>query len=545
METSLDSNSLKGRDYGVIRVLLLFLFPALMILLFSGGCAKKVVEEVQPVSIWEKERVNWPEQSKSILRIPGQSPPEHKPILPEPIFKTLNPLDTERLSLSMVDQDYAKVIQILAHTAALNLIISPHTRAVLGDSRQLTIEFQEMTVREILDSVSKMLDVAWYEENGTLFIEPFISKNIDLDFLGSIRQSSFEVGGSVLGGGGGDASPLSGRFVIQGGTTDVVTDIYTNIETSITRIMGGGGGATGGGVAAGGLAGNNSSFFTLNRQTGHLLVRARPETVAEIENFVKLIREKYRRQVLIEAKIIEVSLSQQHALGIDWRSVNAFVSRTALRGAADITGVITPVFTGSDSFYTMALNLEHADINAVFHALEEYGQLSVLSNPRLKAMNGQSAIMSVGQSVAYLATVEREEDGDTGDITYTTETGSVFDGVLLGITPLIEQNGMITLHIVPLKSDLIELDTVTIGQNAIQITLPRVNLQEISTVARVRSGDIVLLGGLIMESKDNQDIGLPILGDIPFAGRLFRYETSTKRRVELVVALQVKVVENY
>jgi type II secretory pathway component GspD/PulD (secretin) len=203
------------------------------------------------------------------------------------------------------------------------------------------------------------------------------------------------------------------------------------------------------------------------------------------------------------------------------------------------------VITGSESFYAMTLSLEHANINAIFHALEEYGQLSVLSNPRLKAMNGQSAIMSVGQSVAYLATVERDVDGETGDITYTTEIDSVFDGVLLGITPVIEKNDIITLHIVPIKSDLVELKTVTIGDNATQITLPMVNLREMSTVARVNSGDIVLLGGLIMESTDDNESGLPFLSDIPVLGRLFNYETQTKRRVELVVALQVKVIENY
>lgn len=522
----------------------------LIILLFSSGCAKKIEqEEGNPVSILEQEKTNWSEQFENHHNIGEEPRFQEKPKQPKPRFKALNPLDTERLSLSMVEQNYTQVLQILAHTAALNLIISPQTTAVLGDFNLLTIEFQEMTVREILDSVSKMLDVAWYEENGSLFIEPFISKKIDLDFLGSIRQSSFEVGGDVLGatGGGEGSSPLAGSFVIQGGTTDAVTDIYTNIEASIARLLGSGGGAAatgaGDGAAAGGSAGNSNSFFVLNRQTGHLLVRSRPGTVAEIENFIHLLREKYRRQVLIEAKIIEVGLNQKHALGIDWRSVNAFVSRTALRNASAITGAVAPVFTGSDSFYTLAMNLEHANINAIFRALEEYGELSVLSNPRLKAMNGQSSIISVGQSVAYLASVEREVEDER--ISYTTETGSVFDGVLLGITPIIEQGGVITLHIVPIKSDLIKLETVSLGQDATQITLPRVNLREMSTVARVRSGDIVLLGGLIMESRDNDETGLPGLGNIPLVGRLFKYETNVKKRVELVVALQVKVIENY
>ncbi len=516
-----------------------FKIIVILIILLLAGCAKKIEPEIKkPISLWEQEISTYEEQLANKRNVQREAPPK-QPL--QPRFKSLNPLDTERLSISVVGQHYEQVLQILAHTAALNLIISPQTTAVLGDSTLLTVEFQEMTVRQILDAVSRILNIAWSEENNSIFIEPFISKNISLDFLGTVRQSSFEVGGSVLGGGGGDASPLSGRFVIQGGTTDIVTDIYTNIEASLARILGGGGGGGADGDVEGAAAetGNNS-FFVLNRQTGHLLVRCRPETVNEIENFINHLREKYRRQVLIEAKIIEVGLDQHHALGIDWRSVNAFISRTALRTAGVRAG-ITPVIGGKDSFYAMTISSKYSDISTIFHALEQYGRLSVLSNPRLKAMNGQSAIMSVGQSVAYLASVTRSVD-DEGVITYTTETGSVFDGVLLGITPVIESDGIITLHIVPIKSNLVELDNISIGRD-LQITLPSVNLREMSTVARVRSGDIVLLGGLIMESGNIETTGLPVLGDIPFLGRLFQYQTDTRERVELVVALQVTVVE--
>lgn len=528
-----ERNEMKGR-LKVITVLSALSFAFLVGL---PGCAEKVdnVESELPSAqipefqqpAKEKNR-GW--QVDDVF--------EQEPELPQPKFKALNPLDTEQVSISVVEERYDQVLQVLAHAAALNLIISPETTAALGGSVQLTAEYQDMSVRQVLDSVCRMLNVAWYEESGSIFIEPFVRKNIDLDFLGTVRQSAFEVGGDVLGtdgggsvSGGGGSSPLSGRFIVEGKTVDSVTDIYTNLESSLTQLLGGVG------------------TFVLNRQTGHLLVRSRPASVAEIAEYVNVLREKYQRQVLIEAKIIEVGLSKKHELGIDWRNVGAFLSKPPIRAASEAVAAILPTVGPDESFYSLTINSKYSDINGIFHALEEYGQLNILSNPRLKAMNGQSAIISVGQSVAYLASFEQTSEG-TGDnrtVEYTTEIGSVFDGVLLGITPIIENDGMISLHIVPIKSDLVELDEVSFGPtfSTFQITLPRVNLREISTVTRVQSGDIVLLGGLIMDYDDEDDNGLPLVGDIPYLGRLFQYKSKEKKHVELVVALQVKVVDSY
>lgn len=517
-----------------------------VLLIGLQGCAHKEADPLEPKlaspelsnftkkeDVGKKDKKNWGWQLDTARN------PEPEKELQKPKFKSLNPLDRERVNISVVEERYEQILQVLAHAAALNLIISPKTTAALGSSVQLTAEFQDMSVRQVLDSVCKMLNVAWYEESGSLFVEPFVRRNIDLDFLGSIRQSSFEVGGNVLGSTGGGSgstggsgrSPLNGRFVVEGKTTDTVTDIYTNLEASITELLGGVG------------------TFVLNRQTGQLLVRSRPERVDEIEEYVGLLREKYRRQILIEAKIIEVGLSKKHELGIDWRNVGAFLSRTALRPASDAVATITPSVGPDQSFYSLSINSKYSNINGIIHALEEYGQLNILSNPRLKAMNGQSAIISVGQSVSYLASFEQETEG-TGDnrqTTYTTEIGSVFDGVLLGLTPIIEKDGMITLHIVPIKSDLVELDEVSFGPtfSSYQITLPRVNLREISTVTRVHSGDIVLLGGLIMDYDDVGNNGVPFLRDIPYLGRLFQYESKEKKHVEMVVALHVTIVDSY
>lgn len=501
------------------------------------GCGNKTAElnqpePPQPTSLQQIDK-GWSTSVDDVF----SKEPEPEAELPAPRFKTLNPLDNEMVSISVVDESYGQVLQALAHAAALNLTISPLTTSVLGGNTRLTAEYQDMSVRSVLDAVCRMLNVAWHEDSGVLFIEPNVKKIINLDFLSSVRQSSFEVGGDVLGtssgggdsGGGAGASPLSGSFIVAGENTATATDIYANIESSMKQLLGGEG------------------SFVLNRQTGTLLVHSRPATVQSVEQYVAFLREKYQRQVLIEAKIIEVGLSKKHELGIDWKTVGALISNQPLRAAGEAVINIVPGLGQSNSFYAMTLNSKYSDLSGIFHALEEFGSLKILSNPRLKAMNGQSALISVGQSVSYLSSFQKTTEGTGENRTdeFTTEIGSVFDGVLLGVTPVIESDGWVSLHIVPIKSDLVKLDTVEFGSifSPYQITLPRVNLREISTVTRVQSGDVVLLGGLIMDFDDADENGIPYLSDIPGVGRAFRYEATEKRHVELVIALQIKVLE--
>ena len=450
---------------------------------------------------------------------------------PKPHFKSLSPLDTERVNLSFVKENAAQVLQLLAHTAGLNLVLAD----AVGD-KSITAEYLDMPVREVLNSVCKILNVAWKDENNTIYIEQTTDKIFNIDFLGIVRKSNFSVGGDVLGGGqsgstggtqGGSGSPLNGAFKIEGEVSDSISDINKNIEETVDKMI------------------DKEGYFALNKQTGTLTVHTSPKKIANIESYLATLREKYRRQVLIEAKIIEVSLSQKHELGIDWRTVGGLISRAAIN-STDAVVNITPSVSQDTSFFTTSITSKYSNITGVFKALEQYGKLSVLSNPRLKAMNGQSAVISVGQSVSYLKSLKETHTGTGAERTteISTEIGSVFDGVLLGVTPIIEDGGVVALHVVPIKSDLVSLDTADFGTESepYQLTMPRVNLRELSTVSRVKSGDVVLLGGLIMELNNKDRNGLPLFPDSSLFGWLFGVDSKEKKKVELVVAMQVHII---
>lgn len=456
--------------------------------------------------------------------------PKETPADPGPRFKSLSPLDIQRVSMSFVKEDYHIVLQILAQAAGLNLVIDSEVETLLGSARTLTAEYVERPVRDVLDSVCLALNISWVQSGGTIYIQATTQRILHLDFLGSVRQSRFNVGGDVLGGGSGESSdvltPLTGSFELSGQTSDVVTDIYEELKTAMEKRMG-----------------DQGSFF-LNRQTGTLMIRGRPSLVKEIEDYVGVLSKKYRRQVLIEAKIIEVELYRNHELGIDWRALEATISQSPIQDVGAVFN-ISSYLADKSPLYSLHLSQRYYNISTVFHALEDYGQLKIVSNPKLKVMNGQSALISVGQSISYLKSLEIEtiSTESSTQTAPTVEIGSIFDGILLGVTPVIDADGSINLHIVPIKSDLVSLDEREFeGGN--RYAFPRVNLREVSTVIRTRSGEIVILGGLIHERNENDDIGLPILSRLPIVGSIFKHTIHHKRRVELVIVLQLDVIGN-
>ncbi len=449
---------------------------------------------------------------------------------PPPKFKEISPLKTEHISISFVDEDYRQIYQLLARAAGLNLVLDPGLENLPG-SRKLTAEFQENSLESILDTVSSILNVSWREENSTLFIEPFVSKTFHLDFILSTNTSQFDVGGDVLGSTDAEeiSSPLTGSFKIAGKIGDNVSDIYTNIENTVGTLI------------------ENDGEFILNRQTGTVLVRTRPRRLRQIAQYLETLREKYTRQVLIEAQIMEVTLNKTKNLGIDWQQVVLRASEVTLPGIGIENEIVdlTGASRGNDDFYTLAIQADKYNLNGIFRALRSYGDIRMLSNPRIKAMNGQAAMISVGQSISYLRSLEETtssaSDGSV-DTSVSTEIGSIFDGILLGVTPVIKNDGSVSLHIIPIKSELVSMDQQQLAGGAYTITFPKVNLREISTVIDVKPDHIVMLGGLIMDKQSDTTTEVPILADLPLFGNMFRQEATAKQKVEMVIILKLKVL---
>lgn len=463
----------------------------------------------------------------------------------KPRFKKLSPLDMQKVSISFVDQEPSAVLQALAHAASLNLLIDAGARQRLSAGGTFTAEFTRRPVRDVLDAVCSAFNVAWVEQRGTIAVKGKIRRIFSLDFLAQSKSADINIGGDVLGGQGSNngstggtgagagpdvQNPLTGSYSITGRTSGGAQDIYDELEEDIENRLG-----------------ENASFM-LNRGTGTLMITGDPESVRAVGDYVKALKDRYQRQVLIEMKILEVVLDQHHEFGIDWDHVRATISENPIRPSGT-TGRIVSEVVGDSVLYGFAVSGAYYSFSAALRALQDYGSITALSNPRIKVMNGQPALLSVGKSISYIRTVEyqRTYQGNFETLTPDVEIGTLFNGLLLGVTPVVENNGYVNLHIAPIKSDVVDVKEETIGDsdNNIKITLPTVALREASTVLRARSGDMVMLGGLIDERNYNNSRGLPGLSDLPSGlSWLFGYKTDKRQKVELVILLKLQVIEN-
>ncbi len=456
----------------------------------------------------------------------------------KPLFKKVSPLDTKIVTLSVKNENFRNILQMIAKEAGLNLVISKDVNKLISDKNALiTAEFHQFSLRDLLNAITESLGLHYEIKYGVLYIEAYEERIFDLGFLTSLRGTKFDLGGDVLGGnmssGMGSSSsnynsgyisgeivnPLKGNFQISGQMKTEVNDIYRSLEQNVKTLL------------------SKDGIYTINRFTGTLFVIDYAQNVKRIAKFIEDLRDRYQKQVLIEAKIVEIELSKQYELGVNWQAI----LNNNLKDNLYLESQSSFFWGDSQTFLFQVTGSPYFDI--ILQALETYGHVKIVSNPRLRVMHGQPAMISVGRSISYVKEIERQITSSENISTIETnvQTSAIFDGLLFGVTPYIEKNGDIILHIIPIKSDIIDLEQVKFGDNY-TVTLPQVNLRETTTVIKVHPNDLVIIGGLILDSNTLHEHYVSGLAHLPGIGKLFRHKNQNSNKVELVILLKVTLV---
>ncbi len=452
----------------------------------------------------------------------------NKTEIPQISFKNLSPLDTEKINISVENENYKKLLLAIAKIAGLNLIITDDVVKELPPERKnITVELQNITLRQALNIITDLLGVAYYIKNGIIFISLYEEKIFDLNFLTGLRGTNFELGGDVLGNISGNnqgtenniISPLKGKIEIKGNLNAKNTDIYSTIEENIKKLL------------------SDKGIFTINRYTGTIYVRDKVQNIRRITKLINKIKQKYNKQVLIEAKIIEVNLEKTFQYGINWQ----VILNNNLKDTLHLTSSTSFLWQDSKS---LVLNLRGTPyFDSIIQAIAQYGTIKIVSNPRIRILNGQPAIIGIGKSISYIKEIDRQTTAYDGVTTVetTVDTSAVFDGLLFKVTPHISDNDEITLNIVPIKSDVIKLKTSKIDNY--EITLPDVNLRETSTVINAKDNDVIVISGLIMDKNSDQKTYVPGISKIPLIGDLFKAKEESRSKVELVILMKASIIK--
>jgi general secretion pathway protein D/MSHA biogenesis protein MshL len=299
------------------------------------------------------------------------------------------------------------------------------------------------------------------------------------------------------------------------------------------------------------------SYYTVDRNIGLVTVSAPRPLLEKVEHYIDTLKKELYRQVVIEAKIIEVFLRDNSKMGLDWSQVlkDFNISGLVEFGTGGLLGQVYPwnppdvrkpnanyPDTFPDSF-VYRVSLEAVPFTAILNALNEQGDTTVLSNPKLTVLNGQPAVISVGTDIAYIKEVSSDVNNETGTVTYTAETDSVVEGLAFGVLASIIDNDSVILHLTPVTTDLVN-DVIEYREFGIGLSvgLPQVQIREMSTMVQVNNGEMLIIGGLIDSIEAKDSAFAPLVGNIPLVKYLFGVEEKRMEKRELVILLTPKII---
>ncbi|QKT03304.1 pilus (MSHA type) biogenesis protein MshL [Ectothiorhodospiraceae bacterium 2226] len=446
-----------------------------------------------------------------------------------------------------------------------NMVVHPQ---VAGE---ITIDLKDVTVPEVMELVRSVYGYEFQRTANHYQVLPaglrsrvFQVNYLDITRAGSsqTRVSSGQVSDTRRSRGRGrpfgaltaddlddDRGTLSGSRI----DTQSESNFWLELERALAALVGNGDGRN----------------VVVNRKSGVVVVRALPEDLRAVEEFLQATQATVQRQVILEAKIIEVELSEGFQTGINWAAIGTSRGRTAVGGqtggstifnlgesnTAGQSGVFNPNdptlprdLVASAFGGVFALGLNTNSFTAFLEMLETQGQVHVLSSPRVSTVNNQKAVIKVGSDAFFVTDVQTNTF--LGTTTATSQNANVeltpfFSGVALDVIPQISADGDIILHIHPTVSEVSEQikDIGIATDTTLSVPLAISSIRESDTVVRARNGQVIVIGGLMQTSTRNEVAGVPGLSRLPVVGGLFRHTRQVARKSELVILLQPTVVE--
>jgi MSHA biogenesis protein MshL len=278
-------------------------------------------------------------------------------------------------------------------------------------------------------------------------------------------------------------------------------------------------------------------------QAGLVTVRAMPKEIRAVKAFLDVSEEIIQRQVILEARIIEVALDDGYQQGINWGQI------LANSGSTDFQFSNSPGAIGNSISAALgnvtSLSFINKDFSGVLSLLSTQGNVQVLSSPRVTAINNQKAVIKVGDDEYFVTDVSSQStiSSSTTSVVPNIELTPFFSGIALDVTPQIDADGMVLLHVHPSVIETQEQEKiVTLNQEQFVLPLAQSNIRESDTVIRAKSGEIVVIGGLMQTIISESESKTPLLGDIPILGNLFKSKRNSEIKKELVILIKPTVV---
>lgn len=420
----------------------------------------------------------------------------------------------------------------LGHSYGLTFVLEPGLRG------EVTLEARDRTLRETIDAVAGCLGLCWERRGRTVTVRRSIMRCYEIDYP-QMTRSAQGASSVVLSAQPAAAYPAGAPVAAavpllpSGGSDQTSVSIQQQNQTTFW-------GDVQAELAA--LA-QPGETVAVNRLAGLAVVTAPPARQEDFARLIETVNRRIARQVRISARVLEVSLDSSRALGVDWALAARKAGGLRLSGVGTATALSDlggrPLGPG-----TVSGTVATSGVSAVVEALREQGEVRAVSNPSVVSLSNQTAFVKVGTEQTFFSRSSSTTVSQAGAAAPFSATQSAYVqnaitiGTVLYVTPQVNRDGTVTVDVLPAVTQLIGIDASPDGQQ----TAPRMDIKSLSTIARLRSGESILIGGLIRDEKDRRTRSVPLLGDLPLLGRAFGTSASSSARSELVIFLSAEPV---
>jgi MSHA type pilus biogenesis protein MshL len=544
--------------------------PWIAATLTLSACASSGVSPSRPVrtSVHVESTAPAPDKDAGVVQSasPIGAPPTlavNKPALSAAPERRIKLLDVQP------GTPIAQAVALVASQFNMGISVDPDVRGTTSATlRNVTLDsaLNELVTRrgyayQIQGTVLRVVPIRMETRNYTLdyvalsrvgtmstVVQRRLSNNVGA--YGGLQTGS---GAGLSAQGNGFGSDANGADVL---TAQSVADVWQEIRVSLSGILQAGqplsarlatdqqnnsnaaGGASRGTGATSASFGDGSSLV-ISPMSGLINVTAMPDKLRDIETFIETFQASVLRQVMIEAKIVEVTLSKTFEFGIDWQAVNISGNDSfTLRNDPNVQT------TGNAGSINFTLSNGGTTISAVIRALASQGTVNVLSNEKTTALNNQRAIFNVTTDEVFFNVSRTPLLGPTGGVVslqsqVTPQQISV--GVVLDVLPQISADNVLTMDIRPAVTSIVRVDSISLADGT-AATAPVIARREGDTIARLRAGETMVIGGLVQTRHENIDGGIPFLKDVPLLGWVFKKVKKVESRTELVIFLTPTIV---
>lgn len=519
---------------------------ALLAVLMLGGCQTTPDDPVDmkeglDVAIEETQIINAP---KALTQVPNSVQTE---LMQQNMLQVKQGMLSEkRLEISAIEVDAVEFFTAIVSGSIYNVVIHPD---VTG---RISLSLNNVTLNETLSVIEDVYGYDIRRSHNVIQVYPsgIRTETIALNYLFLTRYGSSNT--TINSGGISDNDPGSNNNSNNSSSnsssnsesnnqnsnqnnqnsnginiqTSNESDFWAELKETLTAFVGNEAGRS----------------VLISPQAGLVTVRGLPQEIAAVKKFIHDTETHLHRQVIIEAKIMEVTLKDDYQQGIHWDQVLGNIGNTdfTFNTSGKVAGNLIASQIGGET----SLAFSGSDFSGVIDLLQTQGNVQVLSSPRITVTNNQKAVIKVGEDEYFVTDVSSTTT--TGTSTTTTpevELTPFFSGIALDVTPQIDGNGNVILHVHPSVTLTEEQHkTIKLGDDVLVLPLAQSRVRESDSIIRAKSGEIVVIGGLIETYTINKESKTPLLGDIPFVGELFKSKSEATQKRELVIMLKPIVV---